>query len=328
VRQPAARVYERLPEALDIATVNGPSLCVVSGPSEAVAAFKEQLEADGVACSVLVTSHAFHSRMMEPVVEPFTRAVEQVQLRPPRIPILSAVTRTWLTPEQATDPSYWSRHLRQPVLFSDAVAELLKDPAKLLLEVGPRATLATLARQHLQDRSRVRVLATLGEAAGADFDWGSILTAAGQLWLSGVPLHFDEVHRHERRRRVALPTYPFERRRYWLPALPRRAGAEATTQPPAMPEERPQPAPSPQVAAVMPGINALPTASLAVPPAGSPAQVQSLIDRQLAIMRQQLAVLSGARRTSTTTGLDSSDGGQETDPRQSRGFTLGAAQSG
>ncbi len=133
---------------LSLAAVNAPDRCVVSGPDEAVDALRAALEARGVAARRLHTSHAFHSAMMEPILAPFVeRCRRQVELRAPRIPFLSNVTGTWITDAEATDPAYWARHLRRPVRFADGVRELCRDARRVLLEVGPGQTLATLARQ-------------------------------------------------------------------------------------------------------------------------------------------------------------------------------------
>ena len=127
--------------------MNAPSLCVVAGPFDALEELEQTGCAGGVACRRLVTSHAFHSAMMDPIVEPFTKRVAQVRLRAPKIPYVSGATGTWITGEQATDPSYWARHFRQPVQFAGGLAELRKAPNSILLEVGPGNVLATLARQ-------------------------------------------------------------------------------------------------------------------------------------------------------------------------------------
>src|SRR6185503_5857172 len=129
------------------------------------------LEGEGLVCRPLHTSHAFHSPMMDPVIEPLRARVARVALSPPRIPILSTVTARWLSDEEATDPGYWARHARATVRFAEAVAELWREPARVLLEVGPRTTTATLARQVAQaapktdDRARQVAVSSLGDSA-------------------------------------------------------------------------------------------------------------------------------------------------------------------
>jgi acyl transferase domain-containing protein len=144
---PASEVAPLLGDALSLAAVNAPTLCVVSGPRESVEKLQALLRERQVEGRVLHTSHAFHSSMMEPMLAGFGEAVAAVKLNAPSIPYVSNVTGTWVTDEQAIDPAYWAAHLRQPVLFSEGVQELLGQPGAILLEVGPGQTLASLARQ-------------------------------------------------------------------------------------------------------------------------------------------------------------------------------------
>jgi len=219
-----------LPPGVSIAAVNEPARCVASGPGEAVAALERALGERGVDCRRLHTSHAFHSEMMDPVLDRFAAEVSRVALRAPEIPFISNVTGTWITPEQATDPGYWARHLRQPVRFADGVAELLRDPRRILLEAGPGRTLATLAGRH-PARTEQAVVASLGHPQDGIPDEAALLTALGRLWLAGLRLDWSGFHAGELRRRVPLPTYPFERQRYWIDAA-----AEAPSAPAPVPE--------------------------------------------------------------------------------------------
>jgi amino acid adenylation domain-containing protein len=225
---PAAEVAALLTGGLAVAAANAPELTVVSGPLEEVAALEGRLRGGGVDCRRLHTSHGFHSAMMEPVLEPFLAAVGKVRLAPPRIPYLSNLTGAWIEPAQATDPRYWARHLRETVRFGDAVGELLGDRSRVLLEVGPGRSLGTLVRRHPEAAPERVVIASLShpreEAASAD----ALGAALGRLWLAGVKIDWPGVHAHERRRRVRLPTYPFERQRYWLDPVPRTAAPAAT----------------------------------------------------------------------------------------------------
>ena len=137
VRLPEAELRARLNGKLSLAAVNAPSLCVVAGPFDELDALEQDLNSGGVACRRLTTSHAFHSSMMDPLIEPFTKRVAQTPLNPPRIPYVSGVTGKWVQDEEAIDPAYWARHFREPVQFSLGVAELRKNPGNILLEVGP-----------------------------------------------------------------------------------------------------------------------------------------------------------------------------------------------
>ncbi len=223
VRLPAATIEPRLSGDLAIASSNGPTLCVVAGPTDAVDRLQGELEAEGVVCKSLHTSHAFHSPMMEPAVEPFFLLARSMPLSPPRIPFISTVTALPITAELATDPMYWARHLRQTVRFAEAVAEAWKEPGRVLLEVGPRTTLAVLARQQITDKARQVAVSSLADTAEDDAEWTALLAAIGQLWLAGVAIDARQLYQHEVRRRIRLPTYPFERQRHWLDPLPARA---------------------------------------------------------------------------------------------------------
>jgi amino acid adenylation domain-containing protein len=220
VRLPEAQVRPLLGETLALAAINGPSLCVVSGPYEAVDRLQEQLAARNVATRRLHTSHAFHSAMMDPILEPFTARVRQVTLRPPEVPFISGVTGTWITAAQAIDPIYWARHFREPVRFAEAIDALGRETGSVLLEVGPGVTLATLARQRASIPAGQVVAATLPDARRGRTDLESALSALGQMWLAGVPVDWAQFSAEERRRRVPLPTYPFERKRYWVDPPP------------------------------------------------------------------------------------------------------------
>jgi len=216
VRLAASALANRLPPDVAIASENAPSLCVVSGPSGSIASLQATLESEGITCRQLVTSHAFHSAMMDPVLAPFADLVRQVRLEAPKLRYVSTLTGTWVRPEEAIDPEYWAKHLRQTVNFSAAASELLRDPSRVLVEVGPRATLVTLARQQSADPAHLVAVPTLGDHAEESADWTGVLQAVGHLWMAGVEFDWSSFYTDEQRQRVALPTYPFERRRYWV----------------------------------------------------------------------------------------------------------------
>lgn len=226
VRAPEEEVARRLSPACSIAANNGPRLCVASGPHEDIAKLQAALEKDGITCKLLVTSHAFHSPMMEPMVEPFGKVVESVQLHTPRIPIVSTVTAQWLKDEEACSPSYWSNHVRATVRFAQAVKFAWTDTgetgakawagSRVMLEVGPRATATTLARQQSSDSKKHVAVSSLGSDAGNGEELTHLLKAVGGLWQSGVNIHWKAFHELEDRKRLSMPTYAFERVRHWV----------------------------------------------------------------------------------------------------------------
>ena len=217
VRMSAEKLKSQLPTGLSIACENSPQLSVIAGPTDQVDAFARSLEQRGVAHRMLQTSHAFHSASMDPVVGTFREAVERVSLAAPQIPIISTATGSPLSTDEATDPNYWAQHARAPVRFADALrCALDANPTCVLLEVGPRATTTTFARQTAAAGSAHRVIATLEKAGDVDQEPTCFLSAVGRLWTLGVHFDWDVFYQAPSRRRVSLPTYPFERQRHWI----------------------------------------------------------------------------------------------------------------
>lgn len=202
-----------LNKELALAGINAPSLCVVSGSEEAIANLQSRLTQQGVECRRLHTSHAFHSQMMDSILEPFTKLVEKVKLNPPQIPFTSNLTGTWITAEEAINPSYWANHLRQTVRFAAGIAELLKESEQILLEVGPGRTLSTFAKQQTNESM---VLTSMRHPKDQQSDVAFLLNTLGRLWLAGLQVDWDGFYAQEQRHRIPLPTYPFERQRYWI----------------------------------------------------------------------------------------------------------------
>jgi acyl transferase domain-containing protein len=207
-----------------IAAVNAPELCVVSGDVPAIEELRQRLSEARIASQPLVTSHAFHSPMMEPALEPFRRLAEGIHLHPPTVPIMSTVTGTWADPNEISTIEYWARNMRQAVRFSQAITNLLADNDAALLEVGPGRALSNLCKMHLaQPRP---VLASMRSAQETLSDQAFLLESVGKLWAAGVSLDWQAVQGSGPHRRVPLPGYPFERRRYRItrPQQPVRGG--------------------------------------------------------------------------------------------------------
>lgn len=214
---PESELQPLLHQGLDLAAINGPRRCVVSGLTATIEALENQLIQQGVECRRLLTSHAFHSEMMTPILATFTNQVQQIKLKAPQIPYISNVTGTWITPEQATNPNYWATHLRQTVRFTAGLQTLLTDSTRILLEVGPGRTLSTLAKQYSNNKvAKHSVLSSLRHPHDNQSDVAFLLNTLGQLWLMGVSIDWSGFYANERRQRLPLPTYPFERQRYWI----------------------------------------------------------------------------------------------------------------
>ena len=203
-----------LDDEVSLAAVNGPEFCTVSGPAASIDALEAHLTGEGVESRRLETSHAFHSSMMDPILEEFTKLVEGVALSPPEKPYISNVTGTWVTAEDATDPSYWARHLRGTVRFADGLNALLAEPNRVLLEVGPGKTLATFARQAAAGNRRADIATSLPHPNEKRDDARFVVETAAELWRQGVRFDWAGFSKHGELHRVPLPTYPFERKRY------------------------------------------------------------------------------------------------------------------
>lgn len=213
------RLQSLIPAEVSLAAINSPGMCVASGPPTRIDEFEAALAAEGIHSQRLHTSHAFHSAMLEPILEPFAEKVGKTRRHAPRLPFISNVTGTWITDSEAVDPGYWANHLRQAVRFSDGMAKLLEDPSYILLEVGPGQTLKTLARAQPRARSRL-VLSSLSGPNPKTSDREVMLESLGRLWAAGLNPKLVGLHENEKRRRVPLPTYPFERQRYWIDSQP------------------------------------------------------------------------------------------------------------
>jgi acyl transferase domain-containing protein len=216
VMLPEAEMARYLSTDCNLAAVNGPELCVLSGTVGAIEAVETELGDRGIATRRLHVSHAFHSAMVEPVLPVFIEMVEKAGPRPPKLPFISNISANWITPHEATDPGYWGKHLRGTVRFGEGLQELLGNPDRILLEVGPGETLTALAKRHPDISSRHLILSSLPHPGKAHLAQPHLQFALGKLWLGGVQINWENFHAGEHRRRVPLPTYPFERQSYWV----------------------------------------------------------------------------------------------------------------
>jgi acyl transferase domain-containing protein/acyl carrier protein len=198
---------------ISLAAVNGPKQCVFSGEVNAIDILEKQLNKKGMIGHRLSTSHAFHSPMMEPAVEQFIHVVNRVKLNAPTLSVLSGLTGTWLTAQEATSVEYWGNQMRKTVRFADGVKELAKQVDPVLLEVGPGRTLISLVKQQTTGRM---LLATLKHERDERSDGECLMSALGQLWVAGVEVDWKNYYHGEQRKHIPLPTYPFERERFWI----------------------------------------------------------------------------------------------------------------
>ncbi|NDJ15304.1 MAG: polyketide synthase, partial [Acidobacteriia bacterium] len=214
-----------LSEDLSLAAHNAPSRCVVSGPHLAIENLQGRLLSRGIEGILLKTSHAFHSAMMDPILLKFSDRVGQVDRSPPGIPYISNLSGTWITQEKAASPDYWTQHLRQTVRFSEGLKTLFENPDYIFLEVGPGRTLSGLARMHASAHQRQAILSSEGSAReGNDFS-RHFLSTLGQLWLNGVTVDWSGFYGNQGKR-VPLPAYPFERKRFWVEPGQKRSSTD------------------------------------------------------------------------------------------------------
>ncbi|WP_394342023.1 aminotransferase class III-fold pyridoxal phosphate-dependent enzyme [Spirosoma pollinicola] len=215
VRMDAAAVLDMLPATLSMAAMNSYTLCVVAGPDEHIADFARLLDEREIPNQPLVTSHAFHSMMMDPIVDEFALMVQEVRLNRPQKPVVSTLTGDWLTDDEATNPHYWARHLRETIRFSDALDTLFSLDNPLLLEIGPGHVTATLARQQA-GKKPVIVLSGITNQPDTAVAYQSVLTTLGQLYVSGLEPNWAAFYAGQKRNRIKLPTYAFDRKRHWI----------------------------------------------------------------------------------------------------------------
>ena len=223
---PESEVARELPEEVAIAAVNSRQMTVVAGPNAAIMHLEAQLAVKKIVSRHLRTSHAFHSAMMDPAIQPFAAMFDTIRLHPPTIPIVSTLTGAWLTDAEATDPHYWAQHMRAPVLFADA-SEVLTTAAEppLFLECGPGHSLASSVKSQLDRTHHHRVLSSQPSSPDGNDEMTVLMRAIGGLWVAGRPIDWSAFYDGASPGRVPLPGYPFERQKFALDFSKRDAAA-------------------------------------------------------------------------------------------------------
>lgn len=263
VRAPLDKTRTLLPPTLSIAAVNSPNVTVVSGPAAEIDAFKARLDSERIGASLLKTSHAFHSAMMAPAEGPLVELAAATRREPGAAEIHSTMTGARAAQGLLADPAYWGRQLMSPVLFADAVRSAGERANRVFLEVGPGQALTALAAQSLSGMARPAI-ACLGPAADPGDDLEALVRSVGRLWTLGIRPDWTAFN-DGARRKTALPTYPFERKRHWIEPK------------------------APDAAAAAPAVRR--GAELASGPAETQAPVEDLIQRQLKVIEAQLSAL-------------------------------------
>ena len=220
-------IAQYLDSEVDLAAVNDPGSCVVAGSEEGIRAFQARLAEAGIVARRVRTSHAFHSRLMDPVIPEFSAFLSRLTLRQPELPLLSNVTGTWMSASEATNPSTWARQIRATVRFSDELDVLLSDPNRVLVEVGPSGTLTASASRHPKWGGGHRAVRLMRHQAQNRSDHDAFLLGLGQFWAADVEVDWTPLSGAQPKL-VSLPGYPFERQRHWVDYNPNAAWVAGT----------------------------------------------------------------------------------------------------
>jgi amino acid adenylation domain-containing protein len=219
VRVPIDKLNELLPNTLSVAAINANQFCVISGTKEDVALFNQKLDDQDIPNKLLNTSHAFHSFMMDPILDTFKKELEKIKLNIPRLPIISTVSGTWLTDTEATDPMYWVNHLKNTVRYADAMDTAFALDAFVFLEVGPGQTLTTLARQQAAGKIIAAFPSLTLPKEDQENEYFTLLNALGELWMRGINPNWKSFYSQQQRQKIELPSYVFDRKPCWIEPL-------------------------------------------------------------------------------------------------------------
>ncbi len=210
-------LVEPYQEQVSIAASNGPENTVIAGEVKSVEAILAACEEEGLASKALNVSHAFHSPLMESILKEFEAIASEVPFQAPKLPYISNLTGERLADDFIPDASYWRDHIRQTVRFSEGMRSLAENGAEIFLEVGPQPVLIGMGRRCLPGTDA----AWLNTLRKEQEDWSEVLSALAGLYVNGIMVNWAGYEQGYRRRKVRLPTYPFERQRHWIDAAPR-----------------------------------------------------------------------------------------------------------
>lgn len=284
VRKSYTEIERLLPEGVAIAAINSAVLTTLSGPTTTLKELQKSFEAAGIFCRILPTSHAFHSSMMDPIVEPFTELAGSVKAKTPTLPWISTLSGAYMDPQNAPDGLYWAKQLRNTVRFGQAVETAIKSGVTVFLEVGPGQALTQLVLQQAAKPKGLVAVTSLGAYDAKTGESEAILSSLGRLWLTSIEADWGEFYCKEQRRRLSLPTYPFERKSYWIAPPP-----QVQTPGPAA-EERKSIGNGKHVVEPFP-LDAPPNSPPPIATAAPQLSACRLIEQQMQLMTQQLEML-------------------------------------
>ena len=203
------------PPGVFVAAINGPETLVLSGSQESIERCGLILEQNGVEHRRLHIDAAAHSPAVEPIMEELRSLLKRTDMHPPSIPFLSNLTGSWITDDEASDPDYWVQHLRHTVRFADNVRHLGKRGFSVAFEVGPGNSLSSLMRTQLPGRLSA-IVPTMNHPQKRAPEAQTLQRALARAWVAGADINWDSCHAGRNCRRISLPTYSFERERYWI----------------------------------------------------------------------------------------------------------------
>lgn len=203
---------------VSIAAINTPNSCVISGEPNSIIQLEQKFEKLNISSIRLKINRAFHSELMEPILDSFKKVVEEINLKAPNIPIISNLHGKWVKKEEVTKPEYWVNHLRQTVNFFQGMQTLAKEGYQVFIEIGPGKTLLQFARDIVNNSTLKCIQNTLPPIHAKIPDQEQFLITLGKIWQFGVVINWDNYYKYEKRYRIPIPTYPFERKAYWISA--------------------------------------------------------------------------------------------------------------
>ena len=213
---------------VSIAACNTPSNTVISGAPYIIEDLKQELAAKHILAKRLNTTHAFHSLLMAPILDDFARGVEKIEFQHPTIPFISNISGEWAQDHEVSNPEYWVNHIAQTVRFSDSLELLLESEFNVFLEIGPGSTLTQFIKEVSQNNPKLllrnvnhrpkHALFTPTTRTHSDTESNTVqwLKVIAELWLQGVKIDWHYFNQNRTRARLPLPTYPFERQRFWI----------------------------------------------------------------------------------------------------------------
>ena len=220
-----------LGDSLDIAAINGPEHTTVAGPHEAMEPLKRSLEERSIAYKAIDVPHAYHSRMMDPIVGRYRKVAASVNFHFPTVDFFSTVSGARAAGEELIQPAYWAREAREAIRFSPAVEAVAASGDRIFLEVGPAQLLSKLVRSHPAISQRHLVLSSCPNHRQSISEERFALGTLGRLWVAGQPVDWKALYSGEPPSPVSLPGYPFERQRYWIESQSAKAEAGAGAAP-------------------------------------------------------------------------------------------------